>query len=237
MKFIALSYSPWSEKARWALDYSKISYDEKAYTSMIGEPWLRLATRKYKGPVTVPVLIDGQRKITDSLDIAIYANSLSSCKHDLIQNESAVREWNNLSEKALSIGRYFGVTRQLSNKAAQLEILPPFIPTSMRPGFAWLAVRGLKFHIDKYQVEERDVNLIREVLIKLRSALNGRNTILDEFSYCDITMAIALQFVKPIKSKFSAQGPAVESCWTDPILSDEFKDLIEWRDWLYATYR
>lgn len=237
MEFIALSYSPWSEKARWALDHSGVKYREKAYLSMIGEPWLRLKTRQYKGRVTVPVLIDGQHKINDSLDIAIYANSASSRKSNLFENESAAKEWNELSEQALSIGRHFGVLRQLENKAAHKEILPTFIPSSVRPYFTWLAVNGLKFHVEKYGVENPDIESLRNILLKLRAALNGRNTILEEFSYCDITMAVALQFVKPIRSKFSAHGPAVEACWTDISLSDEFKDLIEWRDWLYANYR
>lgn len=71
MIFISLDYSPWSEKARWALDWSGPSYENKAYLSMIGTPWLRYKTKTLAGPVSVPVLLDGKVILTDSFDIAL----------------------------------------------------------------------------------------------------------------------------------------------------------------------
>jgi len=239
MIFISLDYSPWSEKARWSLDYSGLQYTPKTYVSMVGAPWLRYKTRQYNGPVTVPALIDGKTVLKDSFDIALYANSkrLDQARTDLFPCKQVAQEWNKLSEKALSIGRHLCVERQLGNKPAQIEILPPFIPQKIRLYFTWLARNGLQYHLDKYKVESPDLSRFRDILLKLREQLNGRETILDEFSYCDIAMSLTLQYVKPVAHKYSAQGPASAKCWSTSELLNEFKDLIEWRDSLYQIYR
>jgi glutathione S-transferase len=239
MIFISLDYSPWSEKARWSLDHSGIQYTPKPYVSMIGAPWLRYKTKQHKGPVTVPVLIDDKTVLNDSFDIAFYANSkrTDQAAKDLFPCKQKALEWNELSEKALSIGRYFCVERQLGNKLAQIEILPSFIPLKARHYFTWLARNGLQYHLDKYKVQNPNLSQFRDILLKLREQLNGRETILEEFSYCDIAMSLTLQYVKPVAYKYSAQGPASAKCWSTSELFNEFKDLIEWRDSLYQVYR
>jgi glutathione S-transferase len=45
-KLVALHYSPWSEKARWALDHHGVAYRYEEYKILLGEPKLRLATKK-----------------------------------------------------------------------------------------------------------------------------------------------------------------------------------------------
>lgn len=239
MIFISLDYSPWSEKARWALDWSGIGYENKAYTAMIGTPWLRYKTKQFTGPVGVPVLLDGKEVLTDSFDIAMYANSKSARqdKQTLFPCENIAREWNQLSETALSIGRYNCVVEQLGNKQAQIEILPPFIPQALKPYSTWLAKNGLKYHLKKYKATDEGFKNFRSILDKLRGALADSEYILDEFSYCDIAMALAIQYVKPIESKYSAPGPAVAECWANPALIDEYSDLVEWRDRLYDKHR
>ena len=239
MIFISLDYSPWSEKARWALDWNGLNYENKAYVSMIGTPWLRYKTKKLTGPVGVPVLMDGKKALTDSFDIALFADNKSTRqdKQTLFPCEKVAKEWNELSETALSIGRYACVEKQLDNKAAQIEILPTFIPKAVKPYFTWLARNGLQYHLDKYPAPENSNATYRGILDKLREALAGKDYILDEFSYCDIVMALALQYVKPIESKYSAPGPAVAECWTNQALCEEYSDLIQWRDRLYEKHR
>jgi glutathione S-transferase len=60
-ELLALPFSPWSEKARWALDARGVPYDYRRYQPILGEPALRAKLRRARGPVTVPVLttIDG----------------------------------------------------------------------------------------------------------------------------------------------------------------------------------
>lgn len=239
MIFISLDYSPWSDKARWTLDHSGVDYTNKTYVSMVGEPWLRFKTKQYKGPVSVPVLIHDDKVLTDSFDIARYADAhrTNDSRASLFPDTEQARAWNALSEKALTIGRYQCVLNQLDNKEAQKELLPPFIPSTLKPYFTWLAKDGLKYHLKKYPINRDDLSVYREILLKLREALTNKRYILDEFSYCDIAMALALQYVKPVDHKYSAHGPAVAECWTNKVLLEEFSDLIEWRDWIYQQHR
>ena len=239
MILISLDYSPWSEKARWALDWSGLNYENKAYVSMIGTPWLRYKTKKLTGPVSVPVLLDGKKVLTDSFDIALHADrkKIRQDELTLFPCERAVREWNQLSETALSIGRYNCIVKQLDNKEAQIEILPMFIPNSLKPYCTWLARNGLQYHLKKYQVSKKCNESYRSILDKLRAALLGKEYILGQFSYSDIAMALALQYLNPVESIYSAQGPAAAKCWTNWELHEEYSDLIEWRDWLYEKHR
>ena len=52
-----LGYSPWSERALWALDHHGLARREREYTPIFGEPGMRLKARRFKGRVTVPLLV------------------------------------------------------------------------------------------------------------------------------------------------------------------------------------
>src|SRR6185369_10337053 len=70
-ELIGIPYSPWSEKARWALDVRRVPYVSRLYKPLVGEPMLRLALRRWRGAVSVPVLReDNGRMLADSLAIA-----------------------------------------------------------------------------------------------------------------------------------------------------------------------
>ena len=73
---ISLPYSPWSFKARWALGHHAIAYKSSIYLPMLGEPWLRLQTKRWRGPVTVPAWIEERLTLMDSLEIARRADAL-----------------------------------------------------------------------------------------------------------------------------------------------------------------
>ena len=69
-------FSPWSEKARWALDVRHVRYDYRRYAPLVGEPALRFKLRKWTGPVTVPVLTDDDgTTFDDSATIARWADT------------------------------------------------------------------------------------------------------------------------------------------------------------------
>ena len=61
-------------------------------------------------------------------------------------------------------------------------------------------------------------------------------TLLERFSYADVTMAQVLAFVRPPSMGIKA-GPAVRKAWADPLLAERYADLIAWRDALYTRYR
>jgi glutathione S-transferase len=70
-RLITIPVSHYSEKARWALDYLQIPYQELAHMP----PFHRNATKKHGG-TTVPVLVTDTGVATDSTDILRYLDRL-----------------------------------------------------------------------------------------------------------------------------------------------------------------
>jgi glutathione S-transferase len=68
---ITIPISHYCEKARWALDRAGVSYRERAHLQLIH--WL--AARRAGGGTTVPVLVCGDRVLTDSADIVDEADA------------------------------------------------------------------------------------------------------------------------------------------------------------------
>lgn len=70
-RLITIPVSHYSEKARWALDYLQIPYQELAHMP----PFHRNVTKKYGG-TSVPVLVTDTGVATDSTDILRYLDRL-----------------------------------------------------------------------------------------------------------------------------------------------------------------
>ncbi|MCY7338185.1 MAG: glutathione S-transferase [Chamaesiphon sp.] len=70
-RLITIPVSHYSEKARWALDYLKVPFQELAHMP----PFHRGATKKYGG-TSVPVLVTATGVATDSTDILRYLDRL-----------------------------------------------------------------------------------------------------------------------------------------------------------------
>jgi glutathione S-transferase len=70
-RLITIPVSHYSEKARWALDYLQIPYQELAHMP----PFHRGATKKYGG-TSVPVLVTDTATASDSTDILRYLDRL-----------------------------------------------------------------------------------------------------------------------------------------------------------------
>jgi glutathione S-transferase len=69
---ITVSLSHYCEKARWALDRVVLPYREEPHAPLLH----RLATRRNNGG-TVPVLVHGSSRLTDSTDILVHADAVS----------------------------------------------------------------------------------------------------------------------------------------------------------------
>jgi len=236
-ELISLSYSPWSEKARWALDHHRIAYTETEHQIMLGEARLRLKARRPFGKVTVPVLIDGDHVYTDSLEIARYAEQ-NGRGEPLFPDPSAVELWNARSERGLAAGRVLLTERIAKDPRAKEEHLPPLLPDVARPVLRPLADVGIVFMRRKHGFDHtlRARQDLDDVLGMLREGLGRREHLLDGFSYADITMAMVLQVVKPVEGHMPLK-PATERCWNDPELAEKYADLVAWRDRLFARFR
>lgn len=238
---IALSYSPWSEKARWALDHHRVPYRHEEYVPMLGEPLLRLRLRRPTGKITVPVLIHDGQAYTDSFDIARHAERVGS--GDPLLPEAVLAEimrWNERSNTGLAAGRALTVERTGKSPEAKAEALPPFVPASIRPLATGVAGMGLAFLRAKYRTATDPItaeNTLAGVLEELRAALSGRPYLFDDFTYADVVAAVVLQFVRPVRDAFIPLGPGTREVWTNLELSRRFADLVEWRDSLYEKHR
>ena len=97
---IGESFSPWTKKARWALEYCGLAFDYLEYTPTLSEPALRWRLRQWSGTVSVPILLADDQCFHGSWAIALYANQTTSDKR--LGDMSAISRWNDLSESALA---------------------------------------------------------------------------------------------------------------------------------------
>ena len=238
----AMPASPWSEKARWALDHHRIDYLEEAYTPMLSEPALRWRLRRPRGPVTLPILFADGETYTDSYDIAHYAERRGAGVPLFRRGlEAAIARWNRLSDAAMSAGRALVSFRLEDDPQARSEALPDLVPRALRRPLDPVARLGVRYLARKYGFrddEHAHRAELRARLVEMRDALSdGRRYLLSELSYADIAMASALQFVAPVGDQHLRLGPASRRAWTDLDLAGELTDLLEWRDQLYAAHR
>jgi len=242
MELVGLAYSPWTEKARWALDHHRIAYTFAAYVPMVGEVPLRVRAGKLTGKITVPILFDEDVVKDDSFSIARHAERLGA-RAPLFSagSEDVITKWNDVSDRALGVGRAVVVNRMAHDRDAQRESVPKFVPDALRSASIGMAASAIRFLVKKHETESVAVNAaeatIDSVLGSWRDALGGRETLLPSFSYADIAMAVILQMVMPVDNAYIALGPAVRNCWTMPGLARKNADLIEWRDAIYAKHR
>ena len=239
---VAISYSPWSEKARWALDHRGIDYRFENYTPMLGEPGLRLRARKLRGKVSVPVLFDDAKVIFESIAIARHGEALAGGRVLFPEGRDAeIAAWSDKSEVALFAGRAVLLKVMARDEKSQLESMPKFIPRALRQAMVPVAGLGVRFVARKYSSPEADVRneaKLDETLRDLRSALKHRKTLLSSgFSYADIAMATVLQGVLPVAQEYLPLGPATRELWTHAVLAARYPDLLAWRDELYAANR
>ncbi len=251
-ELIGLIYSPWTEKARWALQHHRLPYDYTEHLMIFGMPALRWKMRKPFGDVTVPALIDRASaggggktvRLGDSWDIALHAETLGQGS-PLFPREKFVEieRLNALSESALCAERALIIDRTRRDPATQLELLPPFVPASLRRPLRFVANAALDYIEREFRTDAKEVqaheNDLRDVLTELRRLIAGANHegLLGDFSYGDIAMAVTLHFVSPPEPEFMKIGPATRASWTNPTLAREFADVVAWRDEIYRKYR
>ncbi|MBU8897147.1 glutathione S-transferase C-terminal domain-containing protein [Corallococcus sp. M34] len=237
-----LHYSPWTEKARWALDHHRLDYTYREHSPMLGEFWLRRHTQPGQRP-TVPLFLDAERSTTGSIAIARRAEALSPGTEPLFPASAAatIEHWEGISDRVLATGRAYILTRIAKNKRAQAEALPGFVPNWMRPAFAPMAHMGVSFIARKHQVPAEGEAVVQQAAVpafdELRAALGGRPYLADRFTYADVTASVMLQFVRPVASRHLELKPGTREAWNHEALAQAYPDLLAWRDALYDKHR
>ena len=237
-----LSQSPWTEKARWALDHYAVAYRYHEHLPVLGEVLLRAKARsRPKGTkASVPLLADGDAVFCSSIAIARHAETIGrgEALFPKDRDEEVVR-WADLSDRVIAAGRARVLAGLRVNRDAQREALPSFIPDALRGVFAPMATTAALFLGSKYDVprdpDREAEEVLRPAFEELRRALGGRSYLLDRFTFADIAMASSLQTLRARKG--AALGPATRAVWENAAMAADFEDLLAWRDGLYAKHR
>ncbi len=237
-----LHYSPWTHQARWALRHHGIDYRYREYLPMLGEPLLRVRRGLSRpGKVSVPMLVGDGSAITDSTDIARWAERKGrGAPLFPAEHEEEIRELEALAEEIRQAGRAL-VTRAIAaDPEARQEELDMF-PAPLRPLLDPLAKRAIHYVARKYGAQDRvpaqHESAMDAALRTLRGRLGDRKYFLDKFSWADVTVATALTCVRPATGKNVRLGPASRRAWTREALADAYPDLLAWRDELVARHR
>lgn len=240
-----LPYSPWSERARWALDARRIDHRRKVYMPLLGELALK-SQIGWSQKASVPVLLTDGGPLTDGLAIARFAESHGSGATLFPPGcDAEIDLWYRRSNAGLDAARGLALPRMLLDPAALLEMIPKRLRPAAPLGALALSRFGVERTIRKYNAtagEAQYMATLREVLVQMREALGSSPatapaTLLGTFSYADITAAQVLIAVGPHDGPYLRIGPASKRCWAIPELAQEFADLLAWRDALYARYR
>lgn len=241
---IHLPYSPWSERARWALRASNVAFKKRLYQPLVGELALRRLLGRWRGPVTVPILLrEGQPPISDSWDIARWADARAGRLFPA-DRLADLERWNHRAEEAMAAGRAMSLERVLASPDALDELTPP--PARRLGALARAITRaGTARTRRKYAGDRRSfaehLAVFERVLNELRAALGPDPaarpaTLLADFSYADITAAQALAFVRPPGDAILRLGLHTRRLFGDDALAERFADLLAWRDALYARH-
>lgn len=232
---IGESFSPWTQKACWALERCGVGYRYAEYTPTLSEPALRARLRQWSGPVSVPVMfVHGGRALRGSWEIACHA--AASAGGDRLGDLGAAAEWNALSEAALAEARMRVLAGVAADPSAQREALPGFVPPGLRAPMQVVARHAVRRMQRKYGHLEAP-GALRHALVRTREGLRASRCdyLLGQFSYADIVMAVVLEAIAPAARTQPPLGPATRRCWSDPVLALEFEDLLDWRGRLAAS--
>lgn len=193
-KFITLPVSHYCEKARWALDYCAVPYQEIAQAPAFH----RKLTKKYGG-TTVPVLYTGDRAYTESSEILHYADAYGD--NCLLYSEDASLKASIQTLEAQFDGELGVAVRrwayaQLLDKPKLLKLVwasrVPFWQACLVPFIIPKAQKLIKrmYHIND-QAEDESLEIIDRMFSTVENQLqDGRQYLLGEqFTAADITFA------------------------------------------------
>jgi glutathione S-transferase len=232
-------FSPWSEKARWALDHHRVAYTYREHVPLLGELALRMHAKNERA--SVPLLVTESGPIPDSFAIARHAESIGTGERLFPEGrEDEVATWNDRSEQALRSARALYLERVSRDREAKIEMQPPAFPRFLRAALtpaADLAIAYLRRKYDVDSASSAEVRLV-EALENLERTLDGRSHLIgDRLSYADIAMAVTLQFVSPVAQEFVPLGDATRISCEAPSIAARFPKLLAWRDALYRAHR
>jgi len=250
-ELVGIAYSPWSEKARWVLDFHQLPYRYREHLVLLGDALLELRLRRaglqLSEGATVPVLFEGRSVTVGSFEILLKIDRSVSPENQLCPEGRLpeVKHFNLLAETIMSAGRALYMERLKVSVDAQLASFPPFVPDFLRPALLPLVTQGIESVDEQFGISRKRPsdysNQLLQCLVGLRKhreyEAQGDFLLGDRFSSADLMAASALSVIRPHRSFAERCPQALVDVWTHPELSREFVDLLEWRDRIYEKYR
>jgi glutathione S-transferase len=234
---VGLSYSPWTQRARWALEHHHLGYDYREYLPVLGEPRLRIETGRLRGRVSVPALVTPHGSIVDSLAIARHADRLGDGSPLCEGHEEAVARWVELAEGALHAARSLVIGAVERDPEAQVESVKLPVPDPIKGPIARFGSAALRWKWGARATEAEGEEAIARVLDSARDAIGGGGYADRTFSFADVVLAGVVQCVLPVADRFIPLGPATRRAWTRPRLAARYEDVVAWRDALFEKHR
>ena len=146
----ALHYSPWSQRALWALEHHNIDFQYREHTPFLGEFALRRRGRAagIQGRVTVPMLVLPEKVISDSWDIMCFADRVGTGV-SLQTHRGEVADWIRLLEPAYDAARRRVTRKTLESKSALTEAAANTVPSWLAGPSRPIAALGARFFCPK----------------------------------------------------------------------------------------
>ena len=207
MKLIAIPFSHYCEKARWALDHFGVDYEQVSYLPMLHIPGVMWQTRlrlgqseKTSTPMSTPIVVtDEGEVIHDSAKIvrwlcAKYSDEGTALYPERLRDEIEAVE-DELGEQVGPHARryaYFGVLGSSSKVLSGLvrdnaPALQRMAFTVTRPVMVAALRRSLGVH---ERGAARSLERVRDVFDRYGKRLEGRRYLVgDRFTAADLTMA------------------------------------------------
>ncbi len=237
---VYLPVSPWSEKARWALDHHGVEYELLEHVPMLYEPLLRAWARDLRTRFTVPALFEGSRVLRDSRAIAARAEELGrGAALFPREHDAQIAEWDELAERVMRAGRARAMERLVESPAALAEALPPPL-RGAGEALSPVAKIGSLFLMRKHRtrgIPPAETEAAMTAGLERADAALSRADYLagPSFTFADIAMAGALGFVAPHARV--AMGPATRVVFSEPRIAAAFPRLVAARGRLVERHR
>ncbi len=248
-----IGYSPWTEKARWALRHHRLPHRYREHTIWLGMPALSAKAGLPGSEITVPLLLEtgatqAAPPVMDSLEIARFAEKWAENQAGFAALFPSgllpeIKHYNLLSETLISRFRLSLCHSVMESTEAQDAMAPSFVPGILRPLARPLVKQATRYIMDEFELHKkrpRDLDmLILQALVGLRSALEkagGQYLLGNQFTYADVTTAVALGGLRPYAPVWEKLTPIQQKIFTDPKLAAQFPELLEWRDRIYSLH-
>jgi glutathione S-transferase len=240
----SISYSPWSERARFSLDVCNVPFINVDYQPPVSELSLRLRLRDLRGKLTLPVLFVGGSKsvLRDSKDIARFASSVGNRPEYFIENDEEFERILRICDTIMEKGRIRTTRRMQKNRIALKESLPWYLRCTAPLGIQIAKIETNRLLAKYGSEEETDSNCLRimqECLLELQQKLQNRKYLFnDHLTFADISASAALAFIKPHNEYNNLNGPQSILMWSESEdLQSQFHELLLWRDEIYSAHR